>query len=307
MPAASVIMPCYNAAKFVRQSVAAILRQTFEDLELIVVDDASTDNSVELLRDMASRDARIRLFVHGGNLGVSRSRNDALRAARGEYIAFCDADDVWKPEKLKFQIGLLSRHPSYDLAYCDSEIIDETGAPTGQLFGGQFPPPKNPSGDLFEALTITNFINTQTVLIRRASLGDHLFFDEDIRCGEDWWFWIRFSRNHRFLYETRPLAEYRVHPQNTIFAKKRGFRIDRWKVCKRNLRAHTDMPVRLQALLWYYMGMELSFLGRRRLARKFLGHALRLGLNGGSSLRRLMTISVRWGVECCNGFTLRHQ
>jgi glycosyltransferase involved in cell wall biosynthesis len=307
MPVASIIVPCYNAGKFVRHSVESILRQSFADFELIIVDDASKDNSVEVVRDLAAGDKRIRLIVHDKNLGVSRSRNDGLRAACGDYIAFCDADDVWKPEKLKFQIELLSHNPSYNLTYCDSQIIDENGVPTGQLFSDQFPPPQSHSGGLFEELTVTNFINTQTVVVRRCSLGDTLFFDESIRCGEDWWLWIRLSRSHQFLYERRALAEYRVHPQNTAFTQKRNFRIDRWKVCKRNLRAHADMPVRLQALLWYYMGMELSFLGRRNLARKFLWQALCLGLNGGSSFKRLVTMSVCWSRECCHGPTLKHQ
>jgi glycosyltransferase involved in cell wall biosynthesis len=259
------------------------------------------------LRDLAGQDKRIRLIVHDKNLGVSRSRNDGLRTASGDYIAFCDADDVWKPEKLKFQITSLSNNPAYDVAYCDSQIIDETGASTGRLFSGQFPPPKKPSGDLFEELCARNFINMQTVCLRRKAAGQDIFFDESIKWVEDWWQWIRLARKHQFLYESLPLAQYRVHQQSTGFTQKRGIGINRWKVCKRNLRTHADMPIRLQALLWYYMGRELSFLGRRRLARRFFGRALRLGLNGGSSLRRLMTISVRWGVECCTGYTLKHQ
>jgi hypothetical protein len=186
------------------------------------------------------------------------------------------------------------------VTYCDSKIIDETGAPTGRLFSDQFPPPRCPSGSLFEELTVTNFINTQTVLIRHGSVGKTLFFDEDIRCGEDWWLWIRLSRNHRFIYDNRALAEYRVHPESTAQTRQRNYRVDRWKVCKRNLCAHADMPKRLQALLWYYMGRELSLLGRRRLARKFIGRAIRIGLKGGSSVGRLMKMSARWGLEYCH-------
>jgi glycosyltransferase involved in cell wall biosynthesis len=306
MPAASVIMPCYNAEKFVQHSVESILRQSFADLELLVVDDASKDKSVDVLRELAARDARVKLFVHDKNRGVSRSRNDGLRAAQGNYVAFCDADDVWKPEKLKLQIELLSSNPAYDVAYCDSQIIDENGTLTGRLFSGQFPPPRNASGDLYEELSARNFINMQTVCLRRNAMGQEIFFDESIKWVEDWWQWIRLSRKHRFLYDGRSLAQYRVHQQSTGFTQKRGIRINRWKVCRRNLRAHADMPLRLQALLWYYMGRELSFLGLRRLARKFLWKALRLGLKGHSSFRRLMAMSVHWSMECCHGLILKH-
>ena len=301
MPAVSVIMPCYNAGEFARQSVESILSQTFSDFELLVVDDGSEDNSVEILKDLARHDARIKLILHEKNLGVSRSRNDGLHAARGDYVAFCDADDLWKPEKLKCQIGLLSENPSYDVTYCDSQIIDKTGARTGELFSHQFPPPKNPSGKLFEELCLRNFVNTQTVLARRSSLGGNLLFDESIKCGEDWWLWILLSRKHRFLYEKRALAEYRVHPKNTWSTQKRRFQIDRWKVCKRNLRAHADLPMRLKATLWYYMGVQLSLLGRRRLARKFLWQAACLGWQGRNPLPRAATMTARWGLECCCG------
>jgi glycosyltransferase involved in cell wall biosynthesis len=307
MPAVSVIVPCYNAGKYVQQSVESILRQSWEDLELIIVDDASRDNSVEVIKELAGRDARIKLLVHDRNCGVSRSRNDGLRAAQGDFIAFCDADDVWKPEKLKSQIEFLANNPAYDVAYCDAQIIDATGALTGRLFSGQFPPPLNPSGDLFEELCTRNFINMQTVCLRRDAAGQAVFFDEGIRWVEDWWQWIRLSRSHRFVYDRRPLAQYRVHEQSTGFTQKRGISKNRWKVCKRNLRTHADMSRRLQALLWYYMGTELSLLGRRRLARKFLWRAICLGLDGTSSIKRLMAMIVRWGMECCHGFTLKNQ
>jgi glycosyltransferase involved in cell wall biosynthesis len=307
MPVASIIMPCYNAARFVQDSVDGILRQSFQDFELIIVDDASKDNSPDVLRNLAGRDARIRLITHDKNRGASSSRNDGIRAARGDYIAFCDADDLWEPGKLKSQIELLSGNAEYDITYCDSQIIDETGALIGQLFSDQFPPPRNPSGDLFEELCTRNFINMQTVLIRRKSVDRDIFFDEGIKWVEDWWQWIRLSRKHRFLYANRSLAQYRVHQQSTGFTQKRGISSNRWKVCKRNLRAHPDMSIRLQALLWYQMGVELSFLKRRRLARRFIWQAARLGLNGGSSFRSLVTMGVRWGVECCNGLAPFHQ
>src|SRR5580698_1608036 len=104
MPTASIVMPCYNAGRFVEQSIQAVLRQSLADFELIVVDDASTDNSVELIRELKQKDKRIKLLIHRENLGASRSRNDGLRMANGSYIGFCDADDIWKPEKLSSQI-----------------------------------------------------------------------------------------------------------------------------------------------------------------------------------------------------------
>src|SRR4051812_26915687 len=151
MPVASVVMPCFNAAPFVEDSVRAVLAQTLSDLEIIIVEDCSRDHSVEILHRLAREDARIRVIVHPRNRGASRSRNDGIRVARGKYIGFCDADDLWKPEKLAAQVELLERNPGYHVTYCDSEIIDATGRRTGELFSALFPPPRAPSGDLFEA------------------------------------------------------------------------------------------------------------------------------------------------------------
>src|SRR5208282_5961872 len=123
MPCASVIMPCFNHARFLRESVNAILQQTFTDFELIIVDDCSSDDSWELIRSVADRDSRIRAFKHDHNQGASKSRNDALRVARGSFIGFCDSDDIWEPEKLRIQVNFLQNNLEYDLVYCDTMIV----------------------------------------------------------------------------------------------------------------------------------------------------------------------------------------
>lgn len=301
MPQATVIMPCYNHGRFVRESVEFILAQTTTDLELIVVDDCSKDDSVSVLRELARGDARLKLILHDKNLGASRSRNDGLRIARGDFIGFCDADDLWKSDKLESQIKLLVDNPVYDVTYCDSEIIDQTGKPTGELFSQQFPLPKTPSGNLFEQLLVTNFINMQTVFVRRSALGESIFFDEEIKWVEDWWQWIRLSRKHQFLYDERPMAQYRVHPQSTGVTQKSGIRRNRWRVFRKNLCQHPDLPVQLQAQLWYKMGVELSLMGRPRLAYRFLARATRLGFNRETSLRKLLITGAHCGIEFIRG------
>jgi glycosyltransferase involved in cell wall biosynthesis len=297
MPRVSVVMPCFNHARFVGESVAAILGQTSNDLELIVVDDKSKDDSVDVLRELATKDARLKLIVHDQNRGASRSRNDGLRMAHGEFAAFCDADDLWKPHKLERQIKLLTSHPDCDVTYCDSEIIDETGQATGELFSGQYPLPREPSGDLFMALCETNFINMQTLLLRRKPIGERIFFDENIKWVEDWWLCIRLSRHHRFCYEPDTLARYRVHSQSTNLTQQLGISRNRWKVGKRNLKTHRDMPLRLQAVIWYQMGMDLCALEKRRPGCQFLRQALYCGLRGGLSPTRLAKMSARLGLE----------
>jgi len=269
MPKATVVMPCYNSARFISASVSSILLQSFVDFELIIVDDGSTDDSALIIKRLAATDPRIVLVMHDRNYGASCSRNDGLRIAKGEFVGFCDADDLWVPSKLEHQVASLLNNESFDIAYCDSDIIDASGRPVGQLFSQRFPLPRVPSGYLFRELCGTNFINMQTVLIRRHALAENVYFDTNIRWVEDWWQWIRLSRKHLFLFDPTPLAQYRVHEQSSNVTQRRGIQLNRWKVSKRNLRTHPDMQGRIKALIWYQMGLGLSLLANPRLAFRF--------------------------------------
>lgn len=257
-------MPCFNHARFVVESAKAVLCQTHANLELIIVDDCSTDHSWELIQRLAVDDCRVRPLRHEENQGASKSRNDGLRAADGEFIGFCDADDVWEPHKLKCQLALLGNNPDYDVVYCDTTIVDENGLPKGQRFGEYTPPPKPPSGWMFLDLVKRNFINMQSVLMRKECLQRVGYFDETIKWVEDWWYWIKVSKDHRFLYSTEPLAKYRVHSQSTGFTQRRGYHINRFKVFKRILRQYVDLPSSARAEIYYKMGVDLFHLGRRQ-------------------------------------------
>lgn len=278
MPSVSVIMPCFNHAKFLEDSVFGILRQTHLDLELIVIDDCSADHSWEIISGLAKSDPRIKAVRHERNLGASRSRNDGLRMAVGGYIGFCDADDIWEPGKLEIQVSFLQKNPDCDLTYCDAIIIDENGQTANRRFSGQFPSPTSGSEDLFSTLVRRNFINTQTVLMRRECLATSGYFDEKIKWVEDWWYWINISRHHRILYSEQPLARYRIHSRSTRLTQKRGYHVNRYKVFRRILRRYDDLPVRLRAEILYKMAIELYSLGKRRSGRRLLCNSGTLAL-----------------------------
>jgi glycosyltransferase involved in cell wall biosynthesis len=268
MPRCSIIMPCFNHASFIGESIEAVLSQKFSDLELIVIDDCSRDNSREIIEKYARSDSRVRAICHESNHGVSRSRNDGLRIAKGEYIAFCDADDVWMPTKLVRQLELLENQRAYDAAYCDAEIIDGYGIETGERFSDKFPVPGKRSGRLFYSLCTRNFVNTQTVVLRRNCVEDVGYFDENINFGEDWWFWLRISDRHLFVYTDEVLAKYRVHERSTAVIERRGYKSDRIKVFHRILRAFPEIPVKLKAEIYYHIGVALTDLGKRTYARR---------------------------------------
>lgn len=268
-------MPCFNHSKYLVQSILSIQTQTLSDIELIIVDDCSTDDSMRKINAIASTDARIKVLQHQKNKGASASRNDGIRLARGHFIGFCDADDVWLPGKLESQIKLLNDNPFFSVAYSDSEIIDKDGCATGELFSDQFPLPPNPSGTIFHYLCMRNFINMQTVVIRRDSISDDLLFDESIKWVEDWWQWIRLSYRHKFIYDRRPQSQYRVHPTSTGFTQKSGISRNRWRVCKRNLRLHRDVSNLIRSRLWYIMALELSSMNWHRTSSRNILRAIK--------------------------------
>jgi glycosyltransferase involved in cell wall biosynthesis len=274
----SVIMPCFNHARFVVEGANAILHQSHANLELIIVDDCSTDHSWDLIQGLAVSDRRVRPFRHEQNQGASKSRNDGLRVAAGEFIGFCDADDIWEPQKMRCQLDLLENNPTSDVVYCDTIIVDENGLPKGRLFSEYTPPPKPPSGSLFRNLIRRNFINTQSVLMRKECVQRVGYFDETIKWVEDWWYWIRVSRDHRFLYSPEPLARYRVHSQSTGFTQKRGYCINRFKVFRRILRQYVDLPSSARAEIFYKMGVDLCQLGKRQAGRRLLWDAVKMSM-----------------------------
>ena len=117
----SIIMPSYNSAKYIAASMESVLAQTYADWELLIVDDCSTDNTVEIIRSFD--DPRIRLFINEKNAGAAMSRNRALREAKGKWIAFLDSDDLWVPEKLAKQVAFMEKN-GYAFTYTDYRICE---------------------------------------------------------------------------------------------------------------------------------------------------------------------------------------
>ena len=123
MPLVSVIIPSYNHEKFVRECIQSVLDQTFQDFEIIITDDASTDHTVEIIEQF--EDSRIKLFKHSTNQGVSVAVNNCIRHASGRYFAWLSTDDVWYREKLEIQVRYLNEHPNVGVVFGKVDWIDE--------------------------------------------------------------------------------------------------------------------------------------------------------------------------------------
>ena len=203
----SVIIPTYNRAEYLKLALKSVLEQTYKNIEIIVADDGSTDNTAEVVADF--NDPQIKYFYQKNTGLPAAVRNLGLREASGDYIAFLDSDDMWLPEKLELQVEYLHKHPKYQLVYSNAWIIDENGVREGLLDKIE----SSKEGKNFGELVRGNFIPQLTVLMKREVLKKIGFFNEDpsIRAAEDYEYWLRVALHYKIGFVKEPLAMYRVH------------------------------------------------------------------------------------------------
>ncbi len=214
----SVIIPTYNRADLLGEALASALSQPYDDFEIIVVDDGSTDATPSVLARFA--DPRLRV-VRQANQGISGARNAGVAEARGEYIIMLDSDDRWRPNILPRLVQTLEAHPDAVLVYGRAQAIDPQGRPMPQMKGAAEPFP----GQTQRSILYGDFVPGITALIRRAALVQAGPFDAAVSGTEDWDMWIRLSHLGRFVFIDATLADFRLHP--TQFTQTGGDRLRR--------------------------------------------------------------------------------
>jgi glycosyltransferase involved in cell wall biosynthesis len=216
MPLVSVVMLSYNNQKFLSEAIESILGQDFDDFELIIVDDASIDASRQIIQKYADEDPRIRVIFHETNCGISKTANDVIAAAKGKFLALIASDDVWMKDKLSKQLAVLESNE--DLIVCtDGEVIDAAGQPMGSTFSELITRSvsKKRSGDIFLDLVLgPEAIFGSTVIYKRTNQGS-ILFDERLIYVNDWKFYLDLAAKYEFYYMPEPLAQYRIHGNNT--------------------------------------------------------------------------------------------
>ncbi len=217
MPRASIVVPAYNVAATLPETLASLLAQSERDLEVIVVDDGSTDETANVA-EAHMRDPRVRL-VRQRNRGLAGARNSGVAAARGAAIGFCDSDDLWEPDKLAAHLRHLEANPHVGLSYSGSLLIDECGAPTGCAQR-----PRLTGIDAAHILKRNPVGNGSAPVFRAEALREIAYrpdgetardwvFDETFRQSEDIECWLRFALTTRWAIEGAPglLTRYRVN------------------------------------------------------------------------------------------------
>ncbi len=213
-PKVSVIIPLYQTEHFIAQTIRSVLDQTLRDYELIVVDDGSSDRGPQIAASF--QDPRIKV-VSQENRGLAGARNTGIREARGDYLAFLDADDLWQPEKLMAHLALLESRPDVGVTFSQSELIDDDGQSLGL-----YQRPRNSPFDAQHIFCRNPVGNGSAPVIRRAALeavafedealGRTCWFDESFRQSEDIECWTRIAVTGQwgFALVDAPLTRYRV-------------------------------------------------------------------------------------------------
>jgi glycosyltransferase involved in cell wall biosynthesis len=211
-PLVTVIATCFNHERFVVESLESIRAQIYPNIQLIIADDCSTDDSVPLIKEwLRTTGTACTLIIHDENQGVCRTRNETLSHARGKYVSSISTDDSWLPEKLAVQVEQMEKLPhSVGAVYGDASRMDEDGRPLPKTFIEQIGTlERMPEGDIYETLLERNFIPTGT-LVRRECFEAVGPYDESL-IYEDWDMWLRIARRYEFAFTPRIGARYRVH------------------------------------------------------------------------------------------------
>lgn len=245
-PLVSVVMPAYNAAKYIDKAIASVLNQSDIDLELIVINDGSTDNTLEVLNHYSQYE-NITILDNETNLGVSATRNKGIAIAKGKYIAFLDTDDWWTADKLKRQVELLEEKQCV-LTYTARELFDDTGSPTGSVI-----PVREEIS--YEELVKHNIINCSSVLMDTNVARE--FYMEHDDSHEDYLLWLKVLRKYKIAYGiNEPLLKYRL----SINGKSRN----KFKSARMTYRVHRYLgtnPVKS----FFYMTSQLMSAGLKYL------------------------------------------
>jgi len=264
----SVLVPSFNYGRYLPLTLRSILSQSHSDLELIITDDCSSDESRAIAEEYRRLDSRVRAVFHDSNRGLAASRNSALAISSGEFVAFCDADDIWLPDKLKIQLEYLRNRPEVGLTHSDALIMDRDGNLTGQLFSALMHRKRQAtSGNLFEELCQRNFFCVPTVVVRRQAIMRIGGFAESLRSLEDWVCWAKISRHYPIHYTSDALAKYRVHPAS-LSADSRTMCQYRTRASALILTELTDIPPRIRSKILYTLGMSHLALGHHNEAKE---------------------------------------
>lgn len=209
MPLITVVIPVYNGEKTIRETIQSVFNQSLSDLELLVINDGSTDSTLEVVSQI--KDERLKVYTYP-NAGLAASRNRGISLAKSEYISFIDADDLWTPDKLESQLKALQENPKAAVVYSWTDWIDESSQSLGK--GSH----NTQNGEVLAQLLLNDFVaNGSNCLIKMQAFREVGGFDETLTAVEDWDMWLRLAERYQFVAVPSPQVLYRVTSNSMSF------------------------------------------------------------------------------------------
>lgn len=205
LPLVTVVVPCYNHDKYVKETIESIVNQTYKNIELIVIDDGSSDNSVQVIQELA--DKYKFTFIYRPNKGLSATLNEAIKLSKGKYFAGCASDDIYMLDKIEKQVEFMEQNPQYGMCYGKITQFEESGLKAKKL------PVIGKSGWIFKDLLYGCLIATPSTFIKKIVLDDVGEYDEKLWI-EDWDMWLRIAQKYQIGFINEYFTYYRRHDTN---------------------------------------------------------------------------------------------
>ncbi|MGK0290394.1 MAG: glycosyltransferase involved in cell wall biosynthesis [bacterium] len=284
-PLVSIIMPAYNASETILESIQSVLMQTYQNWELLIIDDGSSDNTYEKV--LTIQDSRIKAFKEK-NKGVATTRNQGIKLAQGKYIAFLDSDDFWLKNKLDYQINYFENtKDNIGLVHSNYKEFDKNGEyspkPLKHIKNLKI------EGNIYEDLVVYDFIATLTVIVTKEALNIVGGFDENLSVAEDWDLWIRITKKFKVGYISKPLAKYRLNPTG-LSKSHNKFEKELWTVLERYLLSKNFSKEKQAQGLWLYY--------------RYLAHRYARNFDNVNAFKNLMKAIQAKPIEWKNGLSL---
>ena len=244
----SIITPAYNSEKYISETILSIQNQTFQDWELLITDDCSTDHTWMIICEFAKKDHRIKTFQLQKNSGPGIARNNSIKHASGRFIAFCDSDDCWLPEKLEKQLKFQQEN-NLALSFSSYKIIDENGRPTGQV--------KAPGKVTYKKMLRNNYVGCLTAIYDKDKIGK--VFMPEIRKRQDWALWLKILKLTPYALSVQEnLAVYRERNVSVSSGKISLIKYN-WKILREVENFSTPKSTLfLSRFLFYYLVKKLD-------------------------------------------------
>jgi len=218
-PLISIITPAYNRGKFIGDAIESVIHQNYPFFEHIIVDDGSTDNTRELVRQYQKREPRI-FYYYQENQGQSAARNNALARSKGVFVCFLDSDDYWLPGKIEESLAVFDKHPEFDVVYGDCFTVNEYGEIISRRNIKRY------SGRIAATLLRDNFISMSTTMVRRRCFDEMGGMSSKRKVADDYDLWLRFASKYLFYYLPEYLACYRISKNQISSDTPRRFKVN---------------------------------------------------------------------------------